>query len=369
MSPEQADKAFPGAGDFASASLKMFTSPRKMFAIAQKFMYVNMNENGLLRYPSKNESMKKDFASKGIGMAPEQWTDMSLRVLSMASMMVKNGAWDAYSLNKEGLQWDRLKDKRYFNTDGSQTPQQKSLFNALTDRMKNSGEMPRDAKYPDRGDDDFMINNQYKWYANQFAYPGIDDATKALATNNWIGGILFMFKSFLLPRLYNAGVGAKTHDFDAGGAFKTYQGENGEWVTELEQRTMEGQYQSWKRAINDLMSAKGYSPADFAKWWKEQAPQTRQNLIVSIMYAGAMAGLVHWLVPGMSKRDEKRFSYYYSEMMLGYSAVDWMKNPVPMINTTLKVTQVALGQKNFNTITQSVGPVSGVKRIVTTVGK
>ena len=371
LSPEQRDKLLPTFADWGKSTAFMFTQPRKILALARDFQLWNESEGVLMKGATKNVSLSKHALSRSILLMPESTIDQSLRIHSLVSLLIHNGGWNAYSVDKNTghIAWDRYADRRYFNADKSQSDEQRTLYNSLIDRMKSSGEMKEDETVPPRGDDWDMIKNQYNWYANQFAYPGIDDATKTIMGNNWYGSMLFMFKQFLLPHMYNIGVGAKTFDYSVGGTYKPVQDpKTGEWITILEKRTMEGQYQSWKKAINDLMEAKSKSPAEFATWWKQQPNVRRVNLARSMLYAGALAGLIFW-ISGMTKRDEERFSYYYAELMLGYSSEEWMKNPIPMINTTLKVTQVALGQKNFSTISSMPGPVGFAKRMEKTLGE
>jgi hypothetical protein len=103
------------------------------------------------------------------------------------------------------------------------------------------------------------------------------------------------------------------------------------------------------------------SEISFPDWWKAQPQARRANLARSMLYAGALAGIAY-LATSLSKKDEQRYAYLWSELLMGYAAEGWMKSPVPMISQTLNLTQVALGQKNFNTLINMAGPPGGISR-------
>ena len=365
---EMQDELLPTLTDHMYSAYNMFAEKSKVLAIAREFHFWNQTENSLLQAPTKNVAKGKNLTSQGIGLMPESIIDQSMRIHSLMSMMVHNGSWKAYSVDsKTGeLKWDRMKDKRYFNPDGTQTAKQRASYNGLIERLKTQGEMEEGETVPSKGDDWDIIGNQYKWYANQFVYVGIDDATKGLITNSWYGSLVAMFRNFLAPHLYNMGVNAKTGETIGGGRYVPYVDENGNETTVLEKRIMEGQYQSWKHAVEELVQVKNMK--DPVGWWKGLPQVRRVNLIRSLLYAGSLAGLA-FFIHSISKEDEKRFSYLYSELMLGYSSEEWMKNPIPMLGTTLTLTQVALGQKDFSVLASMPGIPGGIRRVKSLIGK
>ena len=363
MPEELRSEILPTMADHLKAAGKMFSNRRKVWAIARKFHYWNQTEDSLLHSPMENLSVKKNALSAAWGMLPDNSVDQTMRVHSLVSQLIHNGAWEAYSVDaKSGdLAWDRFKDKRYFNSDGSQSAKQKAMYNALTERLKSQGEMSDSDIIPDRGDDWDIVNNHYKWYASQFVYVGIDDATKALMTNGWKGKMVGMFRMFMMPHLNNLGVNAKTGETIGGGRWVPYLDEEGNTMTKWEMNIMEGHFQSWRHVIHDLRDFKNMK--DPLKYWQSLPTHRRINLGRSLVYAGALAGLVYF-IGTLTKKDQQKYSYLYSELMLGYASEEWMKNPIPILGTTLRLTEVGLGQKKFSVLAGTLGVYGGYKRAV-----
>jgi hypothetical protein len=363
---EQRDKMLPDAGDHMMALSKFSPdNAHKIFQLGRMLHFWNQSERAFLQAPSKNVALRRNSFQQTTAMIGEATVDQGARMHSMVAMMLHNGAWEAYSYDPKSRlpKWDRFKDKRYFNPDKSQSPEQRTLYDALILRLKDQGLMKPDETIPTRGDDYDIMENQYQWYSNQFVYIGTTDGAKTLIGNGFWGAMMAQFRTFTQPRLRNLGLFGKNMKSIGGGSWKAVKDEDGKMIPEFEQREMEGQYQSWSSALQDLWNVKNMKASEisFPDWWKAQPQARRANLARSMLYAGALAGIAY-LATSLSKKDEQRYAYLWSELLMGYAAEGWMKSPVPMISQTLNLTQVALGQKNFNTLINMAGPPGGISR-------
>ena len=367
ISKEMQDNFLPTITDHISAFGKLLTNPRKVLAVARLYHYWNETEQAEIHSPMKNVTLQKNIFSRGLGLITETVVDQALRIHSLISILIHSGAWKAYDYDRTTGEatYDPKKDKSYFNSDGTQSEEQKTLYGSLIERLKDQGVMQPEETVATRGADWDIVTNNYKWYANQFVYVGIDDAAKNMLTNTFYGQMVGMFRNFWAPTLYNIGLGGKTQATRFGSKYVAVKGEDGTMSTQLERRMSEGQIQSYRHILEDLMEFKDIK--DPLKYWQNMPVARRTNLMRSLLYAGALATFA-FFISKLSKSDEQRFSYYYGELMLGYASEEWMKNPIPILGTTLNLTQIALGQKNFNALLSMPGPVGGVRRVIKTIG-
>jgi len=365
---DRADKStfVPESKEMGQAIMEFGRDPAKTMALGRTFHFINRSEQSMLQSPVLNVSERRNTMQQAYGFMLETFADAMPRVHGMIMTMLKNGAWEAYSVDKKSgeLVYDKTKDKRYYNLDGTQTPQQKALWEGLINRLKDQGVMKAGDTEPNRGDDWEIVNNQYKWYASQFIYPAMDDMSRILAPNVFLGSMFSQYRMFL-PNMFTNLFGKKGKTI-GGSEIKAVQLPNGEWTTAREEREIEGQTKSWGAALKAIYEAKG-DPSQVLSWYKGQPDARRINLMRSMINATVMAGLAA-LILGLPKKDEERFSYLWNELMVGYAAEGWMKSPIPLMSNIVNINQVVLGQKNFNALLRMSGPIGGAYRVGKTIG-
>lgn len=196
---------------------------------------------------------------------------MELRILALMSWMMHEGFWDAYDFDKKSGEssYNIKKDARYYNADGTQTPQQAALEKGLRARLVDQGLMKAGDPLP-QGHEWDLINNNLKWIGDKWVVGGVDEMTKPLLSNEYVRSLFSTFWLFFMDPMYNVGVNAHDHKSLGGSTYKAVMNEHGEYVSQLEQRDIDGIFQSVGHALSDAWSLKNIPVSEwgsFNDWW------------------------------------------------------------------------------------------------------
>ncbi len=353
----------PSGKDYMNAHAAVFKDGdfRKARMMALNFQIVNRTERDLLESPTLNLSTAHNKFTEGTGYIALQFGDMGSRILAMTAWMMHEGSWDAYSFDKKSgaIGYDIKKDTRYYNPDGTQTLQQAALERGLRSRLEDQGLMKAGDPVP-QGHDWTMINNNLKWIGDKWVVGGVDEMTKPLLSNSYIGALFSTFRLFSMDPMYNVGANAGAHKSVGGSQYVASMNEHGDYISTLEQRDIEGVFQSVGHALNDAWSLKNIPVSEwgsFNDWWVKQKPQARFNMangmvrlfVWSVMFA-AVKGIV-------SKKDESKFNSYLSDVTIVGGMTNWAQNPIPMASGLVTMMSIASGKEKLSGLSSfTAGP-------------
>lgn len=368
IAPEMRD-VLPSDKSVMEATAKaLSTDFRKARLLALHFQIINRSERELLESPTLNASVRTNVLTEGTGYILSQYGDMGARVVGMASWMINEGSWDAYSIDPEtgDVIYDITKDKRYY-TDGKQTKEQESLVKALEERLIDQSQMKRGDKIP-TGHDWTMINNTMKWYTDKFIIAGIDDLTKAMLSNSYLGALFTQFRMFNMDSLNNIGLGADNKLSTGGSVYKTVTDENGNLVTVKERREFEGIFQSINATLNDLLSLRKISAGEiksFANWWRSIPAQRRYNLSNAMLRLFLWGGLTMMFKEFLDDKERKQAEFALNDIVYIAATMDWMQNPVPLAAGMLTFFKTISDNNPTTVITRYTGGIGETYKIFT----
>ena len=339
---------------------------RKARLMALHFQLINRSERDLLESPTLNMAIRNNIFTEGTGYIMSAATDMGARILAMAAWMHQEGSWDAYSFDKKTgeIQYDPTKDKRFYNADGTHTPQQESLLKSLIKRHIDQETMVDENSPIPSGHDWQLVTNNLKWYADKWIIGGVDDMTKVMLANSYIGAMFTEFRMFSFDPLFNMGLAAGERKTYGGGKYVA-KDSNGEMLTEFEKRDIEGAFQSLNSGLQDLLSLRKIPMKDwksFHQWWKDQSPQRRFNLANVMVRSFAWLGMF-MLVRGLmnagmaDKKMDKKLAWMMSDIVFISSMMDWMQNPIPLASGILAMYKITSGEQSLDKITRFTGGV------------
>ena len=358
--PEMRD-VLPSDKSVMEATAKaLSTDFRKARLLALHFQIINRSERELLESPTLNASIRYNVLTEGTGYILSQYGDMGARVVGMTSWMINEGSWDAYDIDPEtgDIIYDITKDKRYY-TDGKQTKEQESLVNALKERLIDQGQMKRGEKVP-VGHDWTMVNNTMKWYTDKFIIAGIDDLTKAMLSNSYIGALFTQFRMFNMDSLNNIGLGADNKLSTGGSVYKTVTDENGNIVTIKEKREFEGIFQSINASLNDLLSLRKMSASEiksFAHWWRNIPAQRRYNLSNAMLRLFLWGGLTMMFKEFLDDKERQQTDFALNDIVYIAATMDWMQNPIPLAAGILTFFKTISGNNPTTVISRYTGGI------------
>jgi hypothetical protein len=158
--------------------------------------------------------------------------------------------------------------------------------------------------------------------------------------------------------MYNVGVNAHAHKSLGGSTYKAVMNENGEYVSQLEQRDMDGIFQSVGHALSDAWSLKNIPVSEwdsFNDWWVKQKPQDRYNMANGMVRLFVWAGMAALVKGFVDKKDESKFGAYLSDVTIVGGMTNWAKNPIPMAAGVVSMMDIASGKKKLSNLSNFAG--------------
>jgi len=366
----------PGVKEVTTANKLFFSDFKKMRALGYMFQIVDRTERDVLESifinPTKRNLLTEQVAHMG------NWgTDAWARLIGMTAVMLKHGSWDAYTYNpKTGeISYDETKDDQFYKDQGGKRVQktergEHAVKDALRDRLIDQGVMSPDDTKLARGYDYTLATGLLKWYGDKFIIGSMDDQSKAIAGQTYVGQALSQFRMFAFDRLWNAGLFAHKRKTRAGAGYKAVKDENGDWISVKEVIEIEGMWQSVMSSFRMLSNLKNESAAE---WWRNQTPMRRMNIAKAGIQV-AMLSLIYFLIRGIGKeREEKygkdsagdfrrRFNWLYSDIFVVLGIEGFFQ--IPILQSVLDLFNVSIGKKNVDTLMRYTGPVRGAQDVV-----
>ena len=128
----------------------------------------------------------------------------------------------------------------------------------------------------------------------------------------------------------------------------------------LEQRDIEGVFQSVGHALNDAWSLKNIPVSEwgsFNDWWVKQKPQDRFNMANGMVRLFVWAGMAAAVKGLVGKKDESKFSSYLRDVTIVGGMTNWAKNPIPMAAMGWSMMYIASGKEKLSGLSSfTAGP-------------
>jgi hypothetical protein len=203
VASDVANDGLAGTKEWAQAGKVLLTKEghRKMGALMDYYAVWENQESDMAGGYRKTKSRKLWFS--GHGMNVMNWyPDYKMRGAAMVAQMIKDGNWDAHSLDKDGnVTYDQMKDRRFYKADGTITEDGRILMNGLKERLVventvgQTMDKPLKAAYDKRG------QGILKWVSDKYVQGGMDRSQQTYQNNVWYGRMFTTFKKFLETRI------------------------------------------------------------------------------------------------------------------------------------------------------------------------
>jgi hypothetical protein len=234
-----------------------------------------------------NKSILKKGAFKSFWLHwPVYTVDYSTRKLIMTAQMLHDGSFDAHSVNENGeLQYDEKKDKRYWNSDGTQTEKQKRMREDTRQDLIGRRYMSETDRNLPRAYT-FEEEKVLKDISDQVVYNmGNDGHTNV---QNWELGRQFrQFKSFVAGQVEQAI--SRPYQRLASGHRVEVEDEYGNKVIKFQPEDYEGMIRGSLYAVKQLITIGG-SPIERLQSLNPSQRKNLSHLILDvILYGGLMA--------------------------------------------------------------------------------
>ena len=355
----------PKAGEMVKALKYVLTDFKKARHLAYKYQLIERSERDILNSIFIKKTYKNMFSSQ-IAHVLNWATDAWARMLAMTAMMVKAGTWDAHVYNpKTGEStFVESKDKRFFDENGKyKSEEAKALHKALKERMVNQGILKSIDDKLERGYDYVLANNVLKWYGDKFIIGGMDDLSKGIASNQFIGAMLSQYRMFSFERLHNAGLFAHQRKVTTGTGFKVVKDEDGQYISEKELSDSDGMWQAVMSSFKYLLSRKKLSGKE---WWVQNSPIRRHNIAKACIHV-AFVAIIMGMIRGFADDDDDRqtaknkgdrFNWLVNDVILLFETPGFFASPMPAVDMVLNLFNVGVGKKNVDVLMRWTGPVN-----------
>lgn len=342
-----------GKKEMLEASAKFFSDYGKMTELAARFQIVNASEMESITHFYKGYKGNKQLLSTFMASLPNWATDFYARVVVMAAQMMKDGTYDAYTMDEEGnLSFDENKVDFFEGEEG------KARKEYVKQRiLLEGGTLNSDGSLPDAYINQEKVN--LKWISDKYIIGGYDPIESATIGNTVLAKQFKTFRTWMLAKL---GVIYKEKSFqDKGGRLVMIKDENGNYTGQWERRITEGWVNTWGRFILDGVRLGSKSPSA----WSKMTPDEKMNLArggVTMSMFALMWMLAEALIddddddpldlvdkktgkmkpiPGI--RFYNNFKYSLSSLILVEDIWQFFKSPFMTINIINRFTHSMLG--------------------------
>lgn len=354
----------PKIEDAMKASELFFTDFWKMRALALKFQLINRDERELLDSPWLVESDKNLFQEYTMHIM--NWgTDAKARMISMAAVMLNEGSYNAYDYDEKTgeVTYDETKDNRWYTAGKKRISKgEQVLREALRDRLITDGLQDPTKENLSQGHDIDAIMNYMKWFNDKFIVGSMDPTAKWMAGVNYIGAAGGQFLTYLPDKAFNFGVGGNPRKVEFGARWTAVPTEGGGFKAERQDLNIEGALQSWGSMLNCLV---GLSNETFEEWQQNADPIRRANIMGTAVRAGFAAMVIAMIRGALDDPKKRRYlTWVWAEFMPLLQIKDTALQPLPLINTVVKLSQIAIGKRNLVRLLDYTGPIGDIHKFM-----
>ena len=274
FTPDQKRNWFTSA-DLAKASGLFFTDFHKITELMREFQLINPNEYEMIVH--RFNQKRKQHVFSGFFAQWTNWAaDFYARGVIMTAQMLKDGSFYAYTYNEESgrMVYDKRQDRKYFNEDGTQTVEQKILFDALKDRLVTD-----DIGLDDKGDPlvgySFDEMRVFKGLADKYIVGAYGPMERNMLTQFLLGRMAMMFTTWFMTKISMA---LKEGSYlDEVGYYAIVKDSHGNLVPQWQREWTEGYMRTIARMSTDLVLKGNISQ------FKQMKPHERYNWIKGVL--------------------------------------------------------------------------------------
>ena len=249
---------FFGAKDLSKAVGVCFTPEgnKKMRALMIEHFVFEMNERDVSNPSIHGSAAQKRLVSSYSVNVLNRMTDYTARGVVMAAQMMKDGSWDAYSLDKDGnVVYDETKDRRFY-ADGKLTESGAVLKKKIREVLIEEG--IHTAK---QADSDKLVvgytlkqGRKFKAISDKWVMGSMDSEQQAVLYSFTLGRVLGQFRRYLPDKIVNWY--SRTTQVEDLGDFSITQGPNGEKIAKWQALEVKSVFGAVRELIN-LFSVHG----------------------------------------------------------------------------------------------------------------
>ena len=322
---------------------KAHENMRKIIALNKEFKIANIDDKELSHSPQHRKDNSVLFQSSKLhGM--NRFTDYWARIGAMVAQMLKDGSWEAYSVDAEGnLHYDETKDARLYHN-GVLTENGKLYKQFRKEDLVSEGKMKADDAKLTHG---YTIKEalSIKAMTDKFIMGSYTDTEKNLANQNILGQSFMQFRQYVPDMIANK-FGKKKYLDDI--VRPVIVEKDGEKIVQYQRRISQGQVGVvWDLASDAIKLKSGIAS------WKSLAPEQKQQVYRLAMDLALFATLymaysfgTAYMAPDDDTRGKKlqklrslklmrTFQYTMFDMLGGLSLSfykGFMDHPIPVLN-------------------------------------
>lgn len=314
---------------------------KKAKRLALDMQLILRTEKDLLDNPFINQTSKSIFQSTYAHIM--NWgTDSAARMIAMIAIMKKDGSWDAYEYDEQSgnVVYNEKKDSRFYTADGKEKTEngEDKIKEMIRQNLIEQGSQLESTKELVRGYDFALIDGTMKWYADKYIIGTMDELTKPIIGQRFVGASLSNFKMFSFSRMFNLGIFGETRQTTRGAGYKAIKDEDGQWIAVRDLIEIEGAWQSFGKAF---AAFKGMEGQDLKEFWSKASPVTKMNITKTFIQVGMfalIAGLVHGAF------DDEKFTWAYTDIFIAPTVSDFVSGtPFPAYNIISDFLGAAVG--------------------------
>ena len=234
----------------------------------------------------KNKKIDKTLFSDWTSAYLNRAVDLNARIVTMAAQMLKEGSYHAHSIDKKTGQvvYDVKKDKRFFSSNGSQTEDQKLMYNAMKKRLALEGDDVESNNW--RRGYDSETSQTFKALSDMYVVGPMSRDVSPAISNYAVGKSFLTLSKWFTTRKTNA-LG-KENTFKTGGGVLAIGEKDGEKVAQIERLNGEGYITTAYKFMGHSISH--YGKDDRVKF-SELEGYKKKNITKFALYTGTWATL------------------------------------------------------------------------------
>ena len=305
---DMVDNGFFGKKELSRAVSEILGNRHLATALNHEVFHVtNMDERSLLRH-RENIVSKRHMVQSDIAHIINFYGEHGMRLVSMVAQMIKEGSYDAYSLNENlELVYDETKDKRMYDANDNITDFGKQIKNDLRlEFEKEGGTIWSRNKDKEAKEGKVLYGHSwrdaesYKAQADIFYSQGMTADTKSSLANYVLGVPLLQFATFLTNKT-QLWTQAKYKSGKVG--FRKFNEEEGAEFSKWDQLEMQGIIHIFTDSVKRLKETKSLSGT-----WESLSPMDKSMLaygMTDIMLVGLTMFLMSMLLGGEGEDGEE----------------------------------------------------------------
>ena len=199
-----ADRHWFGFNHVMDASQAYISDNAKVTQLSHMHQIINPNEYEIVTH-RYNQKRRKHVFSDYYAQWTNWATDAYARSVIMVAQMKKDGSYAAYDYDSDSgkVFYNPRKDRKFFNEDGSQTKEQKALYDSLKQRLVQDG-IPLTKDGDATRGYSLMESRTFKTLADKYVVGAYGNMEKNMLANYTLGRMGMMFTTWFMTKISNA---------------------------------------------------------------------------------------------------------------------------------------------------------------------